>query len=118
MIISVFSRRKSRTNESKTVLSKVTQLCYCYNDLEYLSWTILERIVPLLCWSPHTHSCVEKLPVYHTLLYCIYITGATHVSQVGNFTLRIVSDVLCNATYNKMTHQSPGQVDTRTGGAF
>ena len=26
------------------------------------------------------------------------------MSQVGNFTLRIVSDVLCNATYNKMTH--------------
>ena len=95
MIISVFSRRKSRTNESKTVLSKVTQLCYCYNDLEYLSWTILERIVPLLCWSPHTLVCRETPGVpYITVLY---ITGATHVSQVGNFTLRIVSDVLCNA---------------------
>ena len=33
-----------------------------------------------------------------------YSTGLTFVSQVGNFTLRIVSDVLCNATYNKMTH--------------
>ena len=95
---------------------KKVKLCYrkwlsyvdCYDDLEYLSWCILERSVPLLCWSLHslTYTCpwIEKLP---PVLYCtVTVQGGGDVCE-SSWEFYVADCFRCVVQCcNKMTHLS------------
>ena len=87
---------------------KKVKLCY-RKWLSYVIVTMIWNICPGVSWSVayrysvglSTHSRIRVRGSRNCRRYCTvqlqYRLGVMCVSQVGNFTLRIVSDVLCNA---------------------